>query len=36
MLHAHNIIENKSNLIDETITKVEPFLGKVKFYIVVF
>jgi len=33
MLHAHNIIENKNNLIDDIITKLEPFFGKVKFYI---
>ncbi len=33
MLHAHNIIENKTNLIDDLITKLEPFFGKVKFYI---
>jgi len=36
MLHAHNIIQNRSNLIDDTITKLEPFFGKVKFYIYFF
>ncbi|CAF2785557.1 unnamed protein product [Rotaria sp. Silwood2] len=28
LLHAHNTIENKINLIDNTITNLEPFFGK--------
>lgn len=31
MLHAHNTIENKNYLIDDTIVKIEPFFGKVNF-----
>jgi hypothetical protein len=32
MLHARNTIENKTDLIDQTITQVETFFGKVKFF----
>ncbi len=36
MLHARNTIENRNDLIEDTITKLEPIFGKVKFYIYIF